>query len=97
MAEPINIDSAKPTEYVNGSETETYSTAVDEYVDSINFEIDGADSDSNSTLMAHQSDSSDDVDMCQSYDVNDDHENNENDNIMSDAVHEEFEIVDDRF
>ncbi|KAJ5982926.1 hypothetical protein N7481_005025 [Penicillium waksmanii] len=68
-----------------------------------NFEMDGADSDSNSTLMGHQSDinGSDDEDMeypenTSDDDDDDDDDNDDHDKIMSDAASHGFEIVDGR-
>ncbi|CAI7592534.1 unnamed protein product [Penicillium manginii] len=73
-----------------------------------NFEMDGADSDSNSTLMGHQSDiSDDDEDMehpeynSNSYGDEDDDKNNDNhdpddDKIMSDTASHGFEMIDRR-
>lgn len=69
-----------------------------------NFEMDCADSDSNSTLMGHQSDINDNDDEDMEHPENtsnddndhDDHVNHDHDKIMNDAASHGFEIIDGR-
>jgi len=71
-------------------ESELIMTTTDEEMD---FNMDGADSDSNSTVMGHQSDFSDDTDLEESHDFNDDNEHDKGDGVLVDTTLGGFELV----
>ncbi|OQE27752.1 hypothetical protein PENSTE_c004G04240 [Penicillium steckii] len=70
-------------------------------IDEIDFNMDGADSDSNSTLMGNQSDFSDDIDFEKPHDCNDNNDDDEhdehdnNDGVLVDTNLGGFELVDE--
>lgn len=93
------VDLPLPEGSIGYMETsETYSL-VGSHNEQFNFEMDGADSDSNSTLMGHQSDFSENEDEDMEHPENtsnNDDDNDDHDKTMNDAPSHVFEIVDGR-
>ncbi|CAI7655438.1 unnamed protein product [Penicillium pancosmium] len=100
----MQADLAQPEGHEGLEEVLESDYLVESSHEEINFEMDGADSDSNSTLMGHQSDINDSDDEDMAYPENtsnddndhDDHDNNDHDKIMNDAASHGFEIIDGR-
>lgn len=88
--ENIDIMAREEDSLMEYPESELTMMTTDEEID---FNMDGADSDGNSTVMGYQSDFSNDIDLEESHDFNDDNEPDKDGGVLVDTNLGGFELV----